>query len=51
MILNHDGSTFAGRRTMVGFFPFTMPTYWGGAPTIADLDGDGTPEILVNTAE
>ncbi len=50
MILNHDGSIFAGRREMVGFLPFTLPTYWGGAPTIADLDGDGTPEILVTTA-
>ena len=50
MVLNHDGSTHAGRRTMVNFIPFQMPTFWGGAPTIADLDGDGSAEILVSTA-
>ncbi len=27
-----------------------MPTFWGGPPTIADLAGDSTPEILVVTA-
>ena len=50
MVLNHDGSTHAGRRTMVGFAPFQMPTFWGGTPTIADLDGNGSAEILVVTA-
>ncbi len=50
LVMNHDGSYAAGRTVMVPFSPFSMPTYWGGPPTIADLDGDAAPEILVGTA-
>ena len=50
MVFNHTGSTRSSRRVMVPFAPFVMPTYWGSAPTIANLDGSGTPEILVSTA-
>ncbi|MEM8963154.1 MAG: CARDB domain-containing protein, partial [Acidobacteriota bacterium] len=46
MVLNHDGSVRAGRREMIGFAPFTMPTFWGSPPTIVDLDGNGSNEIL-----
>lgn len=46
-VYNHDGSVMAGRRQITPFLPLSMPTYWGGAPTIADLDGNGTSEILV----
>jgi len=47
---NHDGSLFASRRVMTPFLPLSMPTYWGGPPTIADVDGDGRANILVATA-
>lgn len=50
MVLNHDGSTFAGRREMLPFYWWEIPSYWGGPPTVADLNGDGTPEILVVTS-
>ena len=47
LILNHDGSTRAGRRLISNFIPFGTPTYWGGPPTVSDLDGDGIAEVLV----
>ena len=47
IILNHDGSTRAGRRLITPFIPFGTPTYWGGPPTVTDLDGDGIAEVLV----
>ncbi|HEX9735982.1 MAG TPA: VCBS repeat-containing protein, partial [Thermoanaerobaculia bacterium] len=47
---NHDGSLFASRRVMTPFLPLVMPTYWGGPPTIADVDGDGRANVLVATA-
>jgi fibro-slime domain-containing protein/uncharacterized repeat protein (TIGR01451 family) len=47
---NHNGSTFAGRREISPIATATMPTFWGGPPTIADLDGDGLAEVLVATA-
>ena len=50
MTFNHTGSVRSSRRLMEPFSIFEMPTYWGSAPTVADLDGDGTPEILVTTA-
>ena len=46
VVINHDGSTFASRRVMIPFEFGQMPTYWGGPPTVADLDGDGVSEIL-----
>lgn len=47
---HHDGSTFGRRQVMVPFSISRLPTFWGSAPTIADLDGDGRPEVLVGTA-
>lgn len=47
MVFNHDGSIFANHRRFIPLLPFLLPTFWGGAPTVADLDGDQIPEILV----
>jgi hypothetical protein len=47
MILNHDGSVFASSRVIVPFSALERATFWGGAPTVADLTGDGVPEIVV----
>jgi uncharacterized repeat protein (TIGR01451 family) len=47
MVLNHDGSVRSGSRVMIPFSPFGRPSLWGGPPTIADITGDGIPEILV----
>jgi uncharacterized repeat protein (TIGR01451 family) len=47
MVFNHDGTVRSGYRRLINLSPFTPTTYWGSAPTIADLDGDGVPEILV----
>ncbi|HEX9737172.1 MAG TPA: VCBS repeat-containing protein, partial [Thermoanaerobaculia bacterium] len=47
MILNHDGSVFASSRLIVPFSALERATFWGGAPTVADLTGDGVPEIVV----
>lgn len=50
-ILNHDGSTRTPyRRLVTPAWPInenSMVTFWGGPPTVADLTGDGVPEILV----
>ena len=46
VVIEHDGTTFASRRVMIPFEQGQMPTYWGGPPTVADLDGDGVSEIL-----
>jgi uncharacterized repeat protein (TIGR01451 family) len=47
MIFNHDGTVRVPYRRLINLSVFTPTTYWAGAPTIADLDGDGIPEILV----
>ncbi len=49
MVLEHDGSTKSSRRVMTPFSPAYRATFWGGPPTIADLNGDGKAEILVAT--
>jgi subtilase family serine protease len=48
MVLNHDGSVLRPDRNIVPFSPFTDPTFWGGPPTVAELDGTAPPEILVS---
>ncbi|RMH16904.1 MAG: DUF11 domain-containing protein, partial [Acidobacteria bacterium] len=47
LTLNHDGSVASPRRLITPLVPGVLPTFWGSAPTVADLDGDGNPEILV----
>ena len=47
MVFNHDGSVQTNYRRLIPLSQFTPTTYWGGPPTIADLNGDGVPEILV----
>ncbi len=50
VVLNHDGTVAAGYKRIQPLVPpLTDVTYWAGAPSIADLDGDGSPEILVST--
>jgi large repetitive protein len=49
-VYHHDGAIHADWRVMVPVSPFRIPTFWGSAPTLADLDGDGRTEILVLTA-
>ena len=48
MSFNHDGSVRVPYRYVVNpSYPYDNVTFWGGPPTIADITGDGTPEILV----
>ena len=47
LVLEHDGSVARARQTLVPLLPLSRAGFWGGPPAIADLDGDGTPEILV----
>src|SRR6185436_15895353 len=51
-VIQHDGASPQGSYTRI--VPIQPPinensmiTFWGGPPTIADLTGDGVPEILV----
>jgi fibro-slime domain-containing protein/uncharacterized repeat protein (TIGR01451 family) len=47
MILNHDKSVAVGYRRIYPLSPFPeLNTFWGGPPTVANLDGQGPPEIL-----
>ncbi len=48
MSFNHDGSVRVPYRYVVNpSFPYDNVTFWGGPPTIADITGDGSPEVLV----
>ncbi|HEV8578898.1 MAG TPA: Calx-beta domain-containing protein [Thermoanaerobaculia bacterium] len=47
MVLNHDGTIAVPYRFVIPPSPLQQPNPWSGPPTIADLDGNGTPEILV----
>lgn len=49
-VYKYDGSNFAGRTEITPIATATMPTFWGGPPTIADLDGDGLAEVLIASA-
>ncbi|HET9766615.1 MAG TPA: CARDB domain-containing protein, partial [Thermoanaerobaculia bacterium] len=51
-VIQHDGAAQRGSYARIvpiqpPIGPDSMITYWGGPPTIADLTGDGVPEILV----
>lgn len=47
MVLNHDGTVAVAAKRI---YPFSnnpeANTFWGGPPTVANLDGQGAPEIL-----
>jgi fibro-slime domain-containing protein/uncharacterized repeat protein (TIGR01451 family) len=47
MVLNHDGSTARAQKRVIPLSPVVQPTMWAGPPTIANLAGDATPEILI----
>ena len=47
LVLEHDGVVARARRTLVPLLPLGRNGYWGGPPTVADLDGDGQAEIVV----
>ena len=47
MVLNHDGSVAAARRFVQPYMPLGNRSFWAGPPAVGDLDGDGSPEILV----
>ena len=47
MVLNHDGSVAAARRFVQPYVPLGNRSFWAGPPAVGDLDGDGSPEILV----
>lgn len=51
MVLEHDGSVAASRRQVQPLVPFGERTFWAGPPSIGDLDGDGTPEILISASK
>ena len=51
MVLNDDGSVLSPRRLIAPFLPLTDPTFWAGPPSLGDLDGDGTPDILIATQQ
>jgi len=50
MVLNHDGSVAAARRFVQPYVPLGNRSFWAGPPALGDLDGDGTPEILVSAS-
>jgi M6 family metalloprotease-like protein len=50
-VLDYNGSSAAGMPIMVGSPRQLEDERYLSQPTLADVDGDGTPEILVTTAE
>ncbi len=50
-VLDYNGSSAAGMPIMVGSPRQLDDERYLSQPTLADIDGDGTPEILVTTAE
>ncbi len=50
-VLDYNGSSAAGLPIMVGSPRRLDNERYLSQPTLADVDGDGTPEILVTTAE
>jgi hypothetical protein len=47
VIVNNNGLYLLDRKGAIIWGPVAIPGGFGGAPTIADMDGDGIPEIGV----